>query len=90
MEKIDGCWRVFNSETGKEHAKCTTKANAEKQLRLLRGVEKGTFQPSGKPAKPSVGMSWRQYFTENTKGKKITNMAQHMKDLSAQYRKMKS
>lgn len=91
MEKVDGCWRVFNTETGTEHAKCTTKANAQKQLRLLRGVEKGTFKPTpGTPAKPSKGMSWRQYFTENTKGKKIANMGEHMKKLSEQYKKMKS
>lgn len=89
MEKVDDCWRVFNTETGKEHAKCTTKKNAEKQLRLLRGVEKGTFKPTGMPAKPSSGMTWKQYVSENTKGKKIPNLGEHMKKLSEQYKKMK-
>lgn len=88
MEKVDKCWRVFNTETGTEHAKCTTKTKAEAQLRLLRGVEKGTFKPTGAPMKGG-GLTWRQYFTENTKGKKISNMGEHMKKLSMEYKKMK-
>lgn len=93
MEKVDNCWRVFNTETGMEHAKCTTKAKAEAQLRLLRGVEKGTFKPTGAPAKPKEGMSWREYYVQNTKGKKFSKentLADHMKKLGAEYRKMKS
>lgn len=110
MEKVGRCWRVFNEETGKEHAKCTTKKNAEAQLRLLRGVEKGTFKPTGGVAPletpqpkttPSRGvkrgatppLTWRQYFTENTKGKKFSKentLGEHMKKLAAEWRKMKS
>jgi hypothetical protein len=33
------CYRVKNTETGKVHAKCSTKLNAERQLRLLNAVE---------------------------------------------------
>jgi hypothetical protein len=29
------CWQVKNKDTGKIHAKCTTKKKAEAQLRLL-------------------------------------------------------
>lgn len=31
----ENCYMVKNSITGKVHAKCSTKENAEKQLRLL-------------------------------------------------------
>ncbi len=37
---------VINKETGEVHAKSTTKAKAEAQLRLLRGVEGGEWKPS--------------------------------------------
>ena len=37
---------VINKETGEVHAKSTTKAKAEAQLRLLRGVEGGVWRPS--------------------------------------------
>ena len=36
-----GMYKVVNSSTGKVHAEKTTKAKAEAQLRLLRGVEHG-------------------------------------------------
>jgi hypothetical protein len=39
--KNKGKYRVRNKQTGKVHAKATSKANAEAQLRLLRGVEHG-------------------------------------------------
>lgn len=93
MQKEGRCWKVLNTETGEEHAKCTTKKKAEAQLRLLRGVEKGTFKPTGAPPKPTQAMTWRQYFTENTKGKKFSKdntLADHMKKLAAEWRKKKS
>lgn len=33
------CYRVYNSKTKRTYAKCTTKTNAEKQIRLLRAIE---------------------------------------------------
>ncbi len=33
------CYRVFNSRTKKTFAKCSTRKNAEKQIRLLRALE---------------------------------------------------
>jgi hypothetical protein len=30
------CYRVYNKKTGKVTAKCATKKNAQKQMRLLR------------------------------------------------------
>ena len=41
------CFDVENLETGKVHAKCTTRAKAQKQMNLLRGVEHG-WTPSKK------------------------------------------
>lgn len=41
-------YQVVNTETGKVHS-TTTKAKAEKQVRLLRGVEKG-WTPTGEGA----------------------------------------
>jgi hypothetical protein len=34
-------YMVVNTQTGKVHAKHSTKANAEAQVRLLYGLEKG-------------------------------------------------
>lgn len=36
-------YKVRNIESGRVTAKKTTKTKAEKQLRLLRGIEKGTL-----------------------------------------------
>jgi len=36
---------------GVVHAKSTTFPDAMRQVRLLRGVEHGTFKPTGKPAR---------------------------------------
>jgi hypothetical protein len=33
------CYRVYNKKTHKIFAKCSSKKNAEKQVRLLRGIE---------------------------------------------------
>ncbi len=39
--KVKGGFRVRNTDTGQVHAYRTTKKNAERQVRLLRGVEHG-------------------------------------------------
>jgi hypothetical protein len=39
------CYRVYNAKTKKIHAKCTTKINAKRQLRLLNAVSFGNFIP---------------------------------------------
>lgn len=44
-----GLFRV--STPGGVKAKATTRAKAEAQANLLRGIEKGDFVPTGKPAK---------------------------------------
>ena len=41
-----GEWIVRNKETGKLHAKGTTKAKAQAQLRLLHGIDNG-WKPTG-------------------------------------------
>ena len=46
----DGGSRVVNAETGKVHAKNTTKTKAEAQVRLLRGVEHGMVPRSTRQA----------------------------------------
>jgi len=33
------CYKVYNAKTKKIFAKCTTKEQAQKQMRLLRGIE---------------------------------------------------
>lgn len=43
-----GKYSVINSSTGKVHAERTTKAKAEAQLALLRGIEHGTLKPRKK------------------------------------------
>jgi hypothetical protein len=41
MRKVPNkkCYRVVNTKTGKVKARCSTKTNATKQLRLLRALE---------------------------------------------------
>ena len=34
-----GCYRVMNKKTRRVFARCTTKKNAERQLRLLRAIQ---------------------------------------------------
>ena len=52
--KVDG-HQVRNKATGKVHAKSTTKAKAESQIRLLRGVEHGMV-PRRKVKKAAKGV----------------------------------
>ena len=33
------CYKVKNKKTGKVHAKCSTKQNAERQVRLLYAID---------------------------------------------------
>jgi hypothetical protein len=39
------CYKVINAKTKKVHAKCTSKKNAEKQVRLLKALD---YNPSFK------------------------------------------
>jgi len=41
MRKVPkkNCYKVYNSKTKRVFAKCTTKTNAKKQMRLLRAIE---------------------------------------------------
>ena len=41
MRKVPNksCYRVVNKKTGQVKARCSTKKNAEKQMRLLRALE---------------------------------------------------
>lgn len=43
VRKVRGkeCYQVKNIDSGKIHAKCSTKAKAESQKRLLDGLEHG-------------------------------------------------
>lgn len=41
LRKVGTRYEVVNTRTGRVHAKHTTKAKAEAQLRLLRGIEHG-------------------------------------------------
>ena len=44
IEYVKGGYRVVNSDTGKIHSQHTTKENAERQLKLLRGLDHGWKQ----------------------------------------------
>lgn len=50
IRKVVGGYAVVNTRTGKRHSKHTSKAKAEAQVRLLRGVEHG-FKPTGRKSK---------------------------------------
>jgi hypothetical protein len=43
------CYRVTNKDNKKVFAKCTTKENAKKQMKLLRAIQfNKNFKPTGK------------------------------------------
>ena len=49
------CYRVYNKKTKKTFAKCATKENALKQIRLLRAVENNkNFVPNGRTRKSRI------------------------------------
>jgi hypothetical protein len=43
-----GRYSVVNTQTGRVHAKGTTKAKAQRQLTLLNGIDEGFIKPKGK------------------------------------------
>jgi len=54
MRKVNkkNCYRVSNKKTKKVFAKCSSKKNATRQLRLLRAIENNKdFVPNGRNRK---------------------------------------
>lgn len=79
ISKKGSCYSVINRETKRVHAKCTSKANAEKQMRLLYGVESG-WQPS---------QSYREFVKrEFTKRPAGTPASTYMKTIAMKWRTM--
>ncbi len=50
VEARDDKWVVLNTETGKVKGTHESKKKALRQMRLLFGIESGTFKPTGKKA----------------------------------------
>tara|TARA_A100000164_G_C21426321_1_gene548971 strand:+ start:360 stop:584 length:225 start_codon:yes stop_codon:yes gene_type:complete len=51
IRKVRGkdCYKVYKPKDGKVFAKCTTRKNAEKQIRLLRAIQfNKSFKPNSK------------------------------------------
>jgi hypothetical protein len=79
--KLNHQYEVVNEETGKVHAKRTTKTKAEKQLRLLRGIESGKWMPAG---------SYREFVSQQMKKRPTDVLAKdYMKTIGAEWRKIK-
>lgn len=51
IEKRDGKWVVFNTETKAVKGRHDSKRRAQRQVNLLRAIEKGNWKPTGAPAK---------------------------------------
>lgn len=47
INQVMGGFEVVNAQTGEIHAKHTTKAKAQRQVRLLNATEHG-FKPTGR------------------------------------------
>ena len=76
------CWSVINSETEKVHAKCTTKKNAEAQMRLLYGLESGKWKPAS---------TYREFVAAKFKSRPAGMKASEwMKEIGQMWRDMKS
>ena len=80
VKATDGKFKVVNPETGKVHAKKTTKTKAEKQARLLRAVEHG-FKPA-----TSYKEFVKQQFKKRPAG---VSASAYMKEIGAKWRKIK-
>jgi hypothetical protein len=48
IKRTGNKYQVVNTETGQAKSKPTSKAKAERQLKLLRGIEHG-WTPTGEP-----------------------------------------
>jgi hypothetical protein len=46
-KRNEDCYVVKNKETGKVHAKCTTRAKAEAQVRLLMAIDRKKYPYKG-------------------------------------------
>jgi hypothetical protein len=68
MRKVPNknCYRVSNRKSKRVMAKCASKKNAEKQLRLLRAIQNNkNFVPRKSAKKGRMqkgGRTWMQYF----------------------------
>lgn len=60
IKRVGRRYQVVNTETGDVKAESTSKAKAERQLRLLKGLEKG-WTPSGEDT-----------YTRKVNGRKVT------------------
>lgn len=47
------CYTVYNVKSRKIHARCTSKARAQKQLKLLRAIIYGKFKPTQRNPVPA-------------------------------------
>jgi len=75
------CYSVVNKDTGRVHSKCSSKANAIKQMKLLYGVESGW--------KPST--SYRDFVKrEFQKRPSETSASSYMKTIAAKWRAIQS
>jgi hypothetical protein len=54
--KVSGGFKVINKDTGKVHAKKTSKKNAQAQIRLMEGIDHGSIMDRDihKPSARSV------------------------------------
>lgn len=44
IKRVGTYYSVVNKDTGKKHSEHSTKENADRQLALLEGIEKGTIK----------------------------------------------
>ena len=81
VEKRGKCYRVVNTDTGAVHAKCTTKTNADRQIRLLRGVESGKWKPA---------TSYKEFVSQQFKKRPAGTPAKdYMRQVAAKWRQIK-
>lgn len=68
-------WEVINTQTKEVHAKGTSKKNAEKQIRLLYGIESKKWKPTKNidDNKKMVKQTWISFWAGKSKGKKFSS-----------------
>lgn len=81
IQKKGRCFQVINKETERVAAKCTSKENAQKQVRLLRGVESGKWKPAS---------SYKEFVSQQFKKRPAGVAAKdYMKQVAAKWRQIK-
>jgi len=86
-------YQVINTETGKVHAKHTTKKKAMAQKRILEEAEEKSPIPTPPSSPKGKKSSWISFWASKVKGKKFKSRSEinaYMKEMAKEFKGSKS